>query len=123
MIGIWCVVGGTGAGVGPPLRAARPGCRGAHGAEPERGDQGRRGGGGNGGRADSIDDLDRLRHGGMGRLFTGIRAPSALGICLRSFTFGNVRQLDKVATQLLVNLAQHTPLMSDADRLLFGRCR
>ena len=25
--------------------------------------------------ADAIDDLDRLRHGGMGRLFTGIRAP------------------------------------------------
>ena len=26
--------------------------------------------------ADSIDDMDLLRHGGMGRLFTGIRAPS-----------------------------------------------
>ena len=35
--------------------------------------------------ADSIDDLDRLRHGGMGRLFTGIRAPSTLGtFCGRS---------------------------------------
>src|SRR5674536_152947 len=29
--------------------------------------------------ADSIDDMDVLRHGGMGRLFTGIRAPSTLG--------------------------------------------
>jgi hypothetical protein len=38
--------------------------------------------------ADSIDDLDRLRHGGMGRLFTGIRAPSTLGTFLRSFTYG-----------------------------------
>ena len=38
--------------------------------------------------ADSIDDLDRLRHGGMSRLFTGIRAPSTLGTFLRSFTYG-----------------------------------
>jgi hypothetical protein len=38
--------------------------------------------------ADSIEDLDRLRHGGMGRLFTGIRAPSTLGTFLRSFTYG-----------------------------------
>ncbi len=36
---------------------------------------------------DSIDDLDRLRHGVMGRLFTGIRAPSTLGTFLRAFTF------------------------------------
>jgi hypothetical protein len=41
--------------------------------------------------ADSIDDMDLLRHGGMGRLFTGVRAPSTLGICLRTFTFGHVR--------------------------------
>jgi hypothetical protein len=38
--------------------------------------------------ADSIDDLDRLRHGGMGRLFSGIRAPSTLGTFLRAFTYG-----------------------------------
>ena len=42
--------------------------------------------------ADSIDDMDLLRHGGMGRLFTGVRAPSTLGIFLRTFTFGHVRQ-------------------------------
>ena len=36
--------------------------------------------------ADSIDDLDRLRHDGMARLFSGIRAPSTLGTFLRSFT-------------------------------------
>ena len=29
--------------------------------------------------ADSIDDLDVLRHGGMGELFDGVRAPSTLG--------------------------------------------
>jgi hypothetical protein len=69
--------------------------------------------------ADSIDDLDRLRHGGMGRLFTGIRAPSTLGTFLRSFTFGHVRQLDKVAAELLVNLAGHTPLLRDADQITF----
>ena len=47
--------------------------------------------------ADSIADMHLLRHGGMGRLFTGIRAPSTLGTFLRSFTFGHVRQLDSVA--------------------------
>lgn len=34
--------------------------------------------------ADSIDDLDLLRHGGMSRLFAGVRAPSTLGTFLRS---------------------------------------
>jgi hypothetical protein len=67
--------------------------------------------------ADSIDDLDRLRHGGMGRLFSGIRAPSTLGTFLRSFTFGHVRQLDKVAAHVLVNLVGHTPLLRDVDQL------
>ena len=67
--------------------------------------------------ADSIDDLDRLRHGGMGRLFGGIRAPSTLGTFLRSFTFGHVKQLDKAAATVLVNLAGHTPLLRDVDQL------
>jgi hypothetical protein len=67
--------------------------------------------------ADSIDDLDRLRHGEMRRLFGGIRAPSTLGTFLRTFTFGHVRQLDKVATQLLVNLARHAPLLRDAGQI------
>lgn len=69
--------------------------------------------------ADSIDDLDRLRHGGMGRLFAGIRAPSTLGTFLRAFSFGHVRQLDKVAAQLLMNLTGHTPLLRDADQVCF----
>jgi hypothetical protein len=38
--------------------------------------------------ADSIDDMDLLRHGGMARLFTGLRAPTTLGAFLRSFAFG-----------------------------------
>jgi len=67
--------------------------------------------------ADSIDDMDLLRHGGMGRLFAGLRAPSTLGTFLRTFTFGHVRQLDAVASRLLVNLATHTPLLPGADRV------
>ncbi|HYJ54265.1 MAG TPA: IS1380 family transposase [Mycobacterium sp.] len=67
--------------------------------------------------ADSIDDLDRLRPGGMGRLFGGIWAPSTSGTFLRAFTFGHVKQLDTVAATLLVNLAGHTPLLGDVDRL------
>jgi hypothetical protein len=55
--------------------------------------------------ADSIEDMDLLRHGGMGRLFTGVRAPSTLGTFLRTFTFGHVRQFDSVAAALLIALA------------------
>ncbi len=54
--------------------------------------------------ADSIDDMDLLRHGAMSRLFAGVRAPSTLGTFLRTFTFGHVRQLDAVASRLLINL-------------------
>ena len=38
--------------------------------------------------ADSIDDMALLRHGGMGRLFGGVRAPSTLGTFLRAFSSG-----------------------------------
>jgi hypothetical protein len=69
--------------------------------------------------ADSIADMDLLRHGGMGRLFDGVRAPSTLGTFLRSFTFGHVRQLDAVASRLLVNLAGHAPLLPGADQLAY----
>ncbi len=68
--------------------------------------------------ADSIDDMDLLRHGGMGRLFGGVRAPSTLGSFLRTFRFGHVRQLDAVAAGLLANLASHTPLLADADQMV-----
>jgi hypothetical protein len=69
--------------------------------------------------ADSIDDLDVLRHGAMGELFTGIRAPSTLGSFLRSFTWGNVRQLDAVARRLLAELARQAPLLPGAEVLAF----
>ena len=59
--------------------------------------------------ADSIDDLDLLRHGGMGRLFSGVRAPSTLGTFLRSFTHGHVQQLDKVSAGLLAGLSGRVP--------------
>src|SRR3954447_26059626 len=55
--------------------------------------------------ADSIDDMALLRHGGMGRMFTGAYAPSTLGSFLRSFTFGHIRQLDAVAARFLLALA------------------
>jgi hypothetical protein len=44
--------------------------------------------------ADSINDLNVLRHGGMARVFGGVRAPSTLGTFLRGFTFGHVCQLE-----------------------------
>ncbi len=64
--------------------------------------------------ADSIDDMDLLRHGAMGRLFTGVRAPSTLGTFLRTFTFGHVRQLDAVASRLLVNVCRSASLLPSA---------
>jgi hypothetical protein len=69
--------------------------------------------------ADSIDDMALLRHGAMSRLFTGVRAPSTLGTFLRAFTFGHVRQLDAVASRLLVNLAGWAPLLPGAAELAY----
>src|SRR5919109_1803973 len=69
--------------------------------------------------ADSISDMDLLRHGGMPRLFTQVRAPSTLGTFLRLFTFGHVRQLDAVAARLLDRLAAATPILGGADRVAF----
>src|SRR5829696_2510168 len=64
--------------------------------------------------ADSISDMDLLRHGGMGRLFSGVRAPSTLGTFLRAFTFGHVRQLDSVAAAFLAGLAGKAPVLAGA---------
>jgi hypothetical protein len=69
--------------------------------------------------ADSIEDMGLLRHGGMGRLFTGVYAPSTLGSFLRSFAFGHVRQLDAVATRLVTELTGQTPLLPDAARIAY----
>lgn len=52
--------------------------------------------------ADSIDDADVLRSGRTRRLLGGwLPAPSTLGTFLRSFTFGHVRQLDRVLGEAL----------------------
>jgi len=69
--------------------------------------------------ADSIQDMDLLRHGGMHRVFEGIRAPSTLGTFLREFTFGHVRQLDAVAARFVANLATATPLLPGADQVAY----
>ncbi|MDQ6728062.1 MAG: IS1380 family transposase [Actinomycetota bacterium] len=51
---------------------------------------------------DSIDDCDALRAGStQAVLGHAVLAPSTLGTFLRSFTWGHVRQLDKVAGELL----------------------
>jgi hypothetical protein len=67
--------------------------------------------------ADSIEDTDLLRHGGMDRVFSAVRALSTLGTFLRAFKFGHVRQLAAVASRLLVNLARVTPLLGGADQV------
>ncbi|RPF27308.1 MULTISPECIES: IS1380 family transposase [Georgenia] len=64
--------------------------------------------------ADSIDDMALLRHGGMGKVFSGAYAPSTLGSFLRSFTFGHVRQVDAVASRFFLALAEHTTLLGGA---------
>ena len=69
--------------------------------------------------AGSIDDMDVLRHGAMGTLFDGIRAPSTLGSFLRSFTWGNVRQLESAGREFLSNLAVAAPLLPGKDVLAF----
>ncbi|WP_345045794.1 IS1380 family transposase [Georgenia daeguensis] len=68
----------------------------------------------------SIDGMKLLRHGGMGKIFTGLRAPSTLGTHLRAYTFGHVRQLDAVASRLLIALAQLVPgLLAGGDEVAY----
>ena len=51
---------------------------------------------------DCIDDADALRSGGTERILGfRVKAPSTLGTFLRSFTWGHVRQLDRVSRELL----------------------
>lgn len=57
--------------------------------------------------ADSIDDCGVLRAGRTSRLLGGwIPAPSTLGTFLRAFTFGHVRQLDKLLAESLTRAWQ-----------------
>ena len=69
--------------------------------------------------ADSIDDMDVLRHGAMSTLFGGVRAPSTLGSHLRSYTWGNVSQLEKAGREFLAELARQAPLLPGAGILAF----
>jgi Transposase DDE domain group 1 len=69
--------------------------------------------------ADSIDDMDVLRHGAMDVLFGGVRAPSALGSHLRSYTWGNVARLEKAGREFLAELARRAPLLPGAGTLAF----
>src|SRR5664280_528206 len=51
---------------------------------------------------DCIDDADALRAGGTARLLGHVaKAASTLGTFLRSFSWGHVRQLDRVSRELL----------------------
>ncbi len=69
--------------------------------------------------ADSIDDMGLLRHGAMDALFGGVRAPSTLGSHLRSYTWGNVSQLEKAGREFLIALARRAPLLPGAGTLAF----
>lgn len=70
--------------------------------------------------ADSIDDLGVLRHGGMTKVFGGVKAPSTYGTFLRSFTFGHVRQLDAVHSRMLAGLAAVAPrLLAGTEAMAF----
>ena len=73
--------------------------------------------------ADSIDDMGLLRHGAMGTLFAGVRAPSTLGSFLRSFTWGNVRQAEKTSREFLARLSRQAPLLPGRRRAGLRRHR
>ena len=56
---------------------------------------------------DCIDDADVLRTGGTACTLGGtVKAPSTLGAFLRSFRWGQVRQLDRVSRELLARAWQ-----------------
>ncbi len=59
------------------------------------------------------------RRGAMGTLLDGIRAPSTLGSFPRSFTWGNVRQVEAAGGELLAELARRAPLLPGKDILAF----
>jgi hypothetical protein len=76
--------------------------------------------------ADSIDDMDVLRAGST-QLVLGHRvmAPSTLGTFLRAFTFGHVRQLDRVLDHALARVWESgagpgdgLPLVIDIDSFI-----
>jgi hypothetical protein len=69
--------------------------------------------------ADSVQDMDLLRDGAVQTVFGGVRAPSTLGSFLRSFTWGNVRQLDRAHRGLTAALAADPRLLPGREELAF----
>jgi hypothetical protein len=69
--------------------------------------------------ADSIEDMDLLRDGAMETVFGGVRAPSTLGSHLRSYDWGNVRQLDRAHRGLTAALAEDPRLLPGRETLAF----
>jgi hypothetical protein len=69
---------------------------------------------------DSIADIAVLRHGGMNKLFAGVRASTTLGTFLRSLKFGHVRQLDAVAARYLVGLTGQADLIDPAATVTYA---
>jgi Transposase DDE domain group 1 len=69
--------------------------------------------------ADGIEGMGLLRDGAMEAVFGGVRAPSTLGSFLRSFTWGNVRQLDKAHRGLTAALAADPRLLPGKEELAF----
>ena len=55
----------------------------------------------------------------MGVLFGGVRAPSTLGLHLRSYAWGNVMQIGQAGREFLARLARQAPLLAGADVLAF----
>jgi hypothetical protein len=55
----------------------------------------------------------------MTSLFGGVRAPSTLGSHLRSYTWGNVSQLEKAGREFLAELTREAPLLPGAETLAF----
>ena len=82
---------------------------------------------------DCIDDADVLRTGGTaGAIGCVVKAPSTLGTFLRSFRWGQVRQLDRVSRELLAGAWSagagpgDGPLTIDLDSTLcetYGLCK
>ena len=69
--------------------------------------------------AECIDDLDVVRSGGMKTLFDGVYASSTIGVLLREFTFGHVRQLESVLREHLGALCERVELLPGADERAF----
>ena len=67
---------------------------------------------------DCIDDADILRSGSTSNIVSHkVMAPSTLGTFIRSFTFGHLKQLDKLTAELL-KTAWNFNISSKNDNLL-----